>query len=130
MIPPVRGCGSAPDGCCSGGRVSPYGRLEVLGGHPGLDQHDSAAVVHGVHHAAEPPAAALRPLGQQARPPTRVARQAAHPAVPGTRGPLATDPGQRRPLGQRQAVPPTGAAAYRNRRNPPCQPWESPGTLV
>ena len=59
-----------------------------------------------------------------------VARQAAHPAVPGTRGPLATDPGQRRPLGQRQSVPPTGAAAYRNRRNPPCQPWESPGTLV
>src|SRR5664280_2593591 len=88
------------------GRVSPYGRLEVLGGHPGLDQHDPAAVVHGVHHAAEPPAAALRPLGQQARPPTLVARQAAHPAVPGTRGPLATDPGQRRPLGQRQAVPP------------------------
>jgi hypothetical protein len=119
MIPPVRGCGSAPDGCCSGGRVSPYGRLEVLGGHPGLDQHDSAAVVHGVHHAAEPPAAALRPLGQQARPPTRVARQAAHPAVPGTRGPLATDPGQRRPLGQRQAVPPTGAAAL-------SQPPESP----
>jgi hypothetical protein len=130
MMPPVRGCGSAPDGCCSGGRVSPHGRLEVLGGHPGLDQHDPAAVVHGVHHAAEPPAAALRPLGQQARPPTLVARQAAHPAVPGTRGPLATDPGQRRPLGQRQAVPPTGAAAYRNRRNPPCQPWESPGTLV
>ena len=53
------------------GRVSPHGRLEVLGGHPGLDQHDPAAVVHGVHHAAEPPAAALRPLGQQARPPTR-----------------------------------------------------------
>ena len=92
MMLPVRGCGSAPDGCCSGGRVSPHGRLEVLGGHPGLDQHDPAAVVHGVHHAAEPPAAALRPLGQQARPPTLVARQAAHPAVPGTRGPLATDP--------------------------------------
>ena len=73
MMPPVRGCGSAPDGCCSGGRVSPHGRLEVLGGHPGLDQHDPATVVHGVHHAAEPPAAALRPLRQQARPPTLVA---------------------------------------------------------
>ena len=64
MMLPVRGCGSAPDGCCSGGRVSPHGRLEVLGGHPGLDQHDPATVVHGVHHAAEPPAAALRPLGR------------------------------------------------------------------
>ena len=50
-------------------------------------------------------AAPTRPAGP-ARPPTLVARQAAHPAVPGTRGPLATDPGQRRPLGQRQAVPP------------------------
>src|SRR5664280_2152255 len=68
MIPPVRGCGSAPDGCCGGGRVSPHGRLEVLGGHPGLDQHDPAAVVHGVHHAAEPPADALRPRRREEDP--------------------------------------------------------------
>ena len=98
---PVRGCGSAPDGCCSGGRVSPHGRLEVLGGHPGLDQHDSAAVVHGVHHAAEPPAAALRPLGQQARPPTLVARQAAHP----------TGAGHPRPARDRPRTTPTARPA-------------------
>ena len=68
MMLPVRGCGSAPDGCCSGGRVSPHGRLEVLGGHPGLDQHDPATVVHGVHHAAEPPADALRPRRREEDP--------------------------------------------------------------
>ena len=64
MMLPVRGCGSAPDGCCSGGRVSPHGRLEVTG----LDQHDPAAVVHGVHHAAEPPADALRPRRREEDP--------------------------------------------------------------
>src|SRR5664280_3671026 len=46
-------------------------------------------------------AAPTRPAGPATDP-----GQAAHPAVPGTRGPLATDLGQRRPLGQRQAVPP------------------------
>jgi len=41
---------------------------------------------------------------KQARPPTRITGQTAHPAVPAARGPLAADPRQRRPLGQRQAV--------------------------
>ena len=73
-------------------------------------------------------------------PPPRCAHSASRPGhrpwagrSPSSAGhprPARDRPGQRRPLGQRQAVPPTGAAAYRNRRNPPCQPWESPGTLV
>ena len=116
---PVRGCGSAPapDGCCSGGRVSPHGRLEVLGGHPGLDQHDPATVVHGVHHAAEPPAAGLRPLGQQARPPTRGRPAGRSPSSAGH-----PRPARDRPRTTPTARPASGCPAWTSSRRPPLQP--------
>ena len=73
----------------------------MFGSNPRLHQHHVAAVVDGLHHPAEPPAALpLRPLRQELGPPAGSVRQAAGPAVPSPRRPGRLHPGPLRRLGQ------------------------------